>query len=176
MLTLAGTKRALLSLLKITVKLGGAALLIVTVQLDDVPEVRLVGRHESPVTCGGAMTLRLNDFDSPPALAMRLAVWSVEGEETVAVKFALLCPAGTVTLEGTLTLVLLLDSPTATLAAAVPVSITVQDEPPGAFTLEGEQERELNVADTGWFTVMVPPMPDAEMELPAEVAATTPPI
>jgi hypothetical protein len=94
----------------------------------------------------------------------------------VAVKFALLCPAGTVTLEGTLTLVLLLDSPTATLAAAVPVSITVQDEPPGAFTLEGEQERELNVADTGWFTVMVPPMPDAEMELPAEVAATTPPI
>jgi len=176
MLTLAGAKRAILSLLRITDKPGGAALLRVTVQLDDVPEVRLVGKHESPVTCGGAITTMLNDFDTPPAFAVTLAVWSVEGEETVAVKFALLCPAGTVTLEGTVTLVVLLESPTATLAAAVAASVTVQDELPGAFTLEGEQARELNAADTGWFTVIVPPVPEAVMELPAAVAATIPEI
>lgn len=175
-MTAAGTKRVLLSLLKITDKFCGAALLRVTVQLDDVPEVRLVGRHESPVTCGGAMTTMLDDFDKPPALAVRLAVWSVEEEETVAVKLALLCPAGTVRLEGTLTVVLLLESPTATLAAATPVSVTVQDELHGAFTVEGEQANELNAADTGWFTVIVPPAPDAVMEPPPEVAATTPEI
>ena len=176
MLTLAGTTRTLLSLLKITDIFCGAALLRVTVQLDEVPDVRLVGRHESPLTCGGAMTLRLNDFDTPPALAVILAVWSVEGEETVAAKLAVLCPAETVTLEGTLTLALLLESPTETLDAAAPVSVTVQDELPGAFTLVGEQARELSAADTSWFTVIVPPVPDAEMEFPAEVAATTPEI
>ena len=175
-LTLAGTERALLSLLRVTVRFGGATLLRVIVQLDDVPEVRLVGRHDSPLTCGGAMTLRLNSFDRPPALAVRLTVWSVEGEDTVAVKFALLCPAETVTLEGTLTLVLLLESPTATAAGAVPVSVTVQDELPGAFTLDGEQASELNATESDWFTAMTPPVPDALIELAAEVTATTPPI
>jgi hypothetical protein len=175
-LTLAGTERALLSLLRVTVRFGGADLFRVMVQLDDVPEVRLVGRHEIPLTCGGAMTLRLNSFDRPPALAVRLTVWSVEGEDTVAVKSALLCPAETVTLEGTLTLALLLESPTATLVGADPVSVTVQDEDPGAFTLDGEQASELNATETGWFTVMTPPVPDALIEPPAEVAATTPPI
>jgi hypothetical protein len=122
------------------------------------------------------MTLRLNSFDRPPALAVRLTVWSVEGEDTVAVKFAVLCPAETVTLEGTLTLALLLERPTATLVSAVPVSVTVQDELAGAFTLDGEQASELNATETGWFTAMTPPVADALIELPPEVAATTPPI
>ena len=173
---LEATKRALLSLLKVTDKFWEAALFRVTVQFDDAPGVRLVGRHESPLTCGGAITLRLKDFDWPPALAVRFAVWSVDTEDTVAVKFALLCPAETVTLDGTLTPALLLETATATVASAAPVSVTVQDEAPGAVTLDGEQARELNAADTGWFTVILPPVPDAVMELPAEVAATTLPI
>ena len=99
------------------------------------------------------------------------------GEDTVAVKFALLCPTGTVTPEGTLTLALLLESATVTLAGAGPVSVTVQDELPGAFTVDDEQFSALNGAvRTGWLTVITPPVPDALMELPAEVAATTPPI
>ena len=90
---------------------------------------------------------------------------------------ALVCPADIVTLEGTLTLELLLEIPTVTLAGAGPVSVAVQDEAPGAFTLAGEQFSVLkDTVGNGWFTEITPPVPDALMEPPLAVAATTPPI
>jgi hypothetical protein len=124
----------------------------------------------------GAKTFRLNVFDTPPALALRMTLRLVEGKDPVAVKFALLWPVATVTLEGTLTLTSLLESPTAKLACAVPVSVTVQEEGPGAYKLDGEQVNEFTANEGGWFTVMAPPAPDVPIELPAAVAATTPPI
>ena len=76
--------------------------------------------------------------------------------------WALLAPAGTVTLPGSVTLALLSDSVTANPPiGAAPLSATVQVDVPGAFTLAGAQDRLLNVAGGGgWMTVIVPPVPE----------------
>ena len=63
---------------------------------------------------------------------------------TVAVKVALLSPAPMLTLPGTVTLVLLLDNVTLRALEATVVSVTVQSEVPGAFTVAGEQARLLS--------------------------------
>jgi len=63
----------------------------------------------------------------------------------VAVKAALVCPAATVTLDGTVTLVLLLVSTTLTPPeSAGPVRLTVQGELLGALTVGGEQFKLLS--------------------------------
>ena len=91
---------------------------------------------------------------------------------TLAVNEALLCPAVTATLAGTVMLALLLDSATVAPEGAVAVKVTVQLDVPGAFTVAGEQ---LNVlSDTGVGSVMVPEPPPAEIGVPAAVEATTP--
>ena len=71
--TVDGTVRALLSLLKLTVKLEDAALLSVTVQFDVAPDARAVGRQATPETWAGAITPRLNVFGAPPELAVSVA-------------------------------------------------------------------------------------------------------
>jgi hypothetical protein len=68
---------------------------------------------------------------------------------TVAVNEALLSPAPTPTLPGTVMLPLLLDRVTvAPPAGAAAVSVTVQLEVPGAFTVAGEQLKLLGCAVT----------------------------
>lgn len=67
-------------------------------------------------------------------------------EATVAVKVALLSPAPTLTLDGTVMLALLLDRLTLAALAAAAVKVTVQVEVPGAFTVAGEQLKLLNCA------------------------------
>jgi hypothetical protein len=57
------------------------------------------------------------------------------------VKLALFVPVLTVTVPGTVTLVLLLDNVTPRGLEAAPVRVTVQREVPGAFTIAGEQVR-----------------------------------
>jgi len=96
--------------------------------------------------------------------------------ETVAVNWALLDPAATVTLAGTLTLALPLDKVTANPPVeAASFSVTVQEEVPGAFTLAGVQDRVLNdTGGGGCKTVIVPPVPDAESRLAAAFVTTTP--
>ena len=67
---------------------------------------------------------------------------------------AVATPAGTVTLAGTVALVLLLLSVTAKPeAGATALNVTVQAEDPGAFTVVGEQIKPLTV--TAAFTVTV---------------------
>jgi hypothetical protein len=63
---------------------------------------------------------------------------------TLAVKFALLSPAPTVTLPGTVTLALVLSSVTLAALEAVAVKVTLQVEVPGAATVAGEQVKVLN--------------------------------
>lgn len=58
---------------------------------------------------------------------------------TVAVNVALLSPEPILTLPGTVTLVLLLESVTLVALAAAEVNAAVQVEVPGAFTVAGEQ-------------------------------------
>ena len=66
--------------------------------------------------------------------------------DTVAMNWALLNPAATVRLAGSDTLSLLSESVTATPpAAATPLSVTVQVDDPGEFTLPGVHDRLLKV-------------------------------
>ena len=87
-------------------------------------------------------------------------------DDTVAVNWALLEPAATVTLPGSVTLALLSDSVTANPpAGAAPLSVTVQVEVPGAFTLAGVQDRPLRVVAAFRFT-------DAVLVCPFQLAVT----
>ena len=78
-------------------------------------------------------------------------------EATVAVKVALLSPVPILTLAGTVTLALLLDSVTLAALTAAAVKVTVQVELPGAFTVPGAQLKLLICAAAarlmvaGWF-------------------------
>jgi hypothetical protein len=74
-------------------------------------------------------------------------------DDTVAVNWALLDPAAIVRRAGSDTLALLSESVTATPpAGAAPLSVTVQVDDPGAFTLAGEQVKLLTVAGALRFT------------------------
>ncbi len=83
-------------------------------------------------------------FETPPALAVRTAVWAVVTAATVAVKPTLDDDAGTVTVAGTLTLVFPLASVTGNPpAGAAALSVTVQAADPGGATLAGVQDNPL---------------------------------
>ena len=74
---------------------------------------------------------------------------------TVAVNPAVVAPAATVTLPGTVAFPLSLDSATTIPPPpAAPLSVTVHAEEPGAFTLDGLQERLLGTAPAVKFTVV----------------------
>ena len=62
----------------------------------------------------------------------------------MAVNVALLSPVAILTLPGTVTLALLLDSVTLELLEAAAVKVAVQVEVPGAFTVAGEQVKLLS--------------------------------
>ena len=71
-------------------------------------------------------------------------------DATVAVKFAVVAPANTVTLPGTVAFALLLDSATASPPpGAAPLKVRVHAEFPGAFTLAGVQDTLLGVTRVG---------------------------
>ena len=79
-------------------------------------------------------------------------------DPTVAVNPAVVAPAATVTLPGTVAFALSLDSATTSPPpCAAPLSVTVHAEVPGAFTLDGLQDRLLGVTPvvklTAVFTV-----------------------
>ena len=87
-------------------------------------------------------------------------------DDTVAVNWALLDPAATVRLAGSDTLALLSESVIATPpAAAAPLSFTVQEDAPGAFTLAGVQVKLLTVAGALRVT-------DAALVWPFQLAVT----
>ena len=62
----------------------------------------------------------------------------------MAVNVALLSPAPILTLPGTVTLALLLESVTLAALEAAVVKVAVQVDVPGAFTVAGEQVKLLN--------------------------------
>ena len=75
---------------------------------------------------------------------------------TVAVKVPVVDPDATVTLAGTVVFALLLESATASPPpGAAPLNVTVQLEVPGAFTLDGEQDRFEGVRLAVKLTVVV---------------------
>ena len=83
-------------------------------------------------------------LETPPAVAVRTAVWAVETATAVAVKPMLDAAAGTVTVAGTLTLVFALERATGNPpAAAAALSVTEQAEVPGDAMLAGLQVNPL---------------------------------
>jgi hypothetical protein len=85
---------------------------------------------------------------------------------------AVVDPAATVALAGTLTFALPLVSPTAKPpAGAAPLKVTVQVEAPGALTLAGLQLRPFKLTGTTIDLVMVPPVPVVAMAVPEAEAA-----
>ena len=155
--TLAGTVTVGLLLDSATVlPPAGAAPLSVTVQLDVPGPVTVPGAQLKVVTCSCGDTLSPVVAVLPFSEAVSVALTAVTVVSTEAVNTALLCPAVTVTLAGTVTVGLLLDSATVLPpAGAVPLSVTVQLDVPGPVTVPGAQLSNWTVSGEG--SVMVPP-------------------
>jgi hypothetical protein len=143
---LAGTVSNPLLLASETVAALVAVVLNVTVHVLDALLPRVEGAQASDVSCAGAgaVALIVKDWETPFNVAVSRADWLAVTAATVAVNVALLSPAVILTLPGTVTLVLVLDSVTLEVLDAAAVRVTVQVEVPGAFTVAGEQVRLLS--------------------------------
>jgi hypothetical protein len=130
-----------------------------------LPNARLAGLM---VNVGAAaFNCRAKVFDTPPALAVRVTDCAVVTEVTVAVNPALVALAGTTTVAGTVTAVLLLLSPTLTPPLpAAELSVTVQLSLPAPVSDALLQDTELNVPATA---VPVPLSPISAVPLVDEL-------
>jgi hypothetical protein len=151
--TLAGAVAAALELVRVTTTPPvGAALDSVTVPVDEAPPTTVVGLNVSAVTVvdGARVTPSAAKSVAPPRVAESCAV-VLSTANVVAVNDALVAPAGTVTVAGTLTapgreLLRLTATPPA--GAPLPrVTVPVADVPPG--TLVGLTEKAVSVGRLG---------------------------
>ena len=94
----------------------------------------------------------------------------------MAVNDALLCPAPTATLAGTVILPLLLDNVTVAPDGAAAVKLTVQLDVPGAFTVAGEQLKLAGCAVTVSATVVVWLIPFRDAVIVTVCAVVTVPV
>jgi hypothetical protein len=99
---------------------------------------------------------RAKVFDTPPVVAVSVTVCAVLNEDTVAAKAALVAPAATVTELGTVTVALLLETPTLTPpVGTAPLSVGVQVTLPAPVIVELLQVKVLSVgADAGGLNWM----------------------
>ena len=170
--TLAGTVSNPLLLASVTVAALVAALFKVTVQVLDALLPKVEGAQASELSCAGATRLIVFVRFTPPALAVTTPDWLALTWAAVAVKLLEVCPAATVTLEGNVRLVLLLESEIGNPpAGAVPFNETVQGVLPGVLIVKLVQFKVLRDTDTG--RVMVPVLPLDGIEVPPAVDATT---
>src|SRR5580700_2739882 len=154
----------------------GAAWLSVTVQVLAAPEFTLVGVQASAETSVGAIRFKVALCEELPKVAVTVPDWLVVIAAAVALKVAEVLFAGTVTDVGTMSAVLLLESPTALPPEGAPwLSVTVQVLAVPEFTLVGVQDSaetsvgairfkvvfweapfKTAVIVAGWVAVMVP--------------------
>lgn len=108
------------------------------------------------VVGAGGFTVRVAVRDTPPNALVMLTAVDVVTEEVMIGKFALVAPAGTVTLAGTVTAAELSDNVTAVPpegAAALKVTVPVEEFPP--TTLVGFSDSAESVGPAGGgFTVI----------------------
>jgi hypothetical protein len=151
--TLDGTVTAPLLLDRLTAAPPeGATFVKVTVQFEDPPLATVDGLQAIPPTCSNEVTVTDDVCEVPLYVAVRVAVWSAVTVPAAAAKLAVLTPALTVTLDGTVTAPLLLDR----LTAAPPEGatfdkVTVQFDVAPLATAEGLQLSEVTC--TGALTV-----------------------
>jgi hypothetical protein len=117
----------------------------------------------------GTFNCRAKVSETLPALAVRVTACAVPTDDTVALNPALVAFAGTVTVAGTVTAALLLDTLThrPPLGAAA-LSVTVQASVPDPVMVPLPQESALNVAGA---TVPVPLRPITAVPLVEELLA-----
>jgi hypothetical protein len=145
---LAGTVTEALLLERVTAMPPvGAAAFSVTVQLSvPAPEMDAFVQLRALNAAAGDR-VNSKDFETLPAVAVRVALCVVVTEATVAVKLAVVAPAATVTLTGTVTEALLLERVTAMPpVGAAAFSVTVQLSVPAPEMDAFVQLRALNAA------------------------------
>ncbi len=132
----------------------GAAPLRVTVPVEEFPPMTLVGFTESEesVGAGGGAGVTVSEADLVTPLYIPEMVTVVDAATALVliVNVALVAPAATVTLDGVLAVVLLLERvTTAPPEGAAPLSVTVPVEEFPPVTLVGFTETEERVTDAG---------------------------
>jgi hypothetical protein len=137
----------------------GAARLSVTVPVEGEPPSTVPGKsaREESVTGGGSM-VRSAVRVAPPRLAERVATTGLVAAAVVTVNVAVVAPAATTTLAGTVAETSLEESDTEappTGAAPLSVTVPVEGEPPS--TVPGKSARTLSVTDGGGGSSGVPP-------------------
>jgi hypothetical protein len=130
------TDELLLSDNATTIPPTGAALVRVTVPVADVPPITVVGLTDTEEREGG-VTVKVADFVAPPNAAEIVAVDTAPTAVVVTEKVAVVAPAATVTLAGTVaTEVLSLDNVTAAPPAGAGVAnvmLPVEGVPPATL-------------------------------------------
>ena len=107
--------------------------------VDEAPPTRLAGASATAVRLAGGLTVRVVVRLTPAKVAVSVTGVAVVTDEVVAANVALVAPAATVTLAGTVTALLALVSATCAPpvgAGAVRVTVPVEEAPP--TTLVGE--------------------------------------
>jgi len=157
--TLAGTAATAALLLDsaTTAPPAGAAALSVTVPVDALPPVTLVGWRLSSVSDGAGVTVSWTDRVVPPPVEEIVTVVDVVTGLVATANVAVVLPAGTVTPPGTAaTAVLALDSvTTAPLAGAAALRVTVPVDALPPLTLVGWRDSDANVTTGGGGGVTV---------------------
>lgn len=160
--TLAGTDAAAWLLDSVTVAPpAGAAPLNVTVPVEELLPTTLVGVSDinESVKGGGVpvgVTVRVAVPTTPPYVAEIVAAVAAATDVVVTVKLAVVAPAPTVTLAGTVAAALLLDRVTAAPpdgAGALKVTVAVEELPPPIFA--GLSDTAESLTPVEGFTVRV---------------------
>ncbi len=126
---------------------SGAGPVRVTVPVEEVPPVMVVGFIVTDCSCAGGYTFSVAVCLTPLKLAVTVAVCMLVTAVVVITNVAFVAPAGTVTDAGVVTAALLSDKVTnipPVGAAAVNVTVPVEELPPA--TDEGAKLRDANAA------------------------------
>jgi hypothetical protein len=139
--TVAGTVAFALLLCNDTLVLFTAFPLNVTVHVESMGGVTLVGLQISLDSTIAGFNVNVNGSETEPSVAVITAGVCPLTAVVVTVKFAVEDPAFTVTVAGTVAFRLLLCNDTLVLIAAFPLSVTVQLEGAGVVRVDGLQVR-----------------------------------
>ncbi len=136
------TVAAALLLDTVTLMLLGALPLKVTVQVDAVGGVRLLGLQFTPVSVGtGGNSVTPEVLETPFSVAVIVTGVELATAVVVTLKLALDAPLFTVTGDETVAEPLLLETVTLILLGALPLKVMVQEKPVGGVTLPGLHAR-----------------------------------
>ena len=154
-LTPLGTVTLVLLLCSATVTKFEAAAVSVTEQAAVPGELTVPGAQVTLLNCVAAVRLMVACWLWPLRVAVTMAFWLLLTVPDAAVKVALLCPAATTTLAGSVRAALLLESATVAAVAVVLFKVTVQVLDELLPSVEGVQTNDVTWAGALAVTVKV---------------------